>query len=896
MKAETTPKSSRWGDFILILLWPALFAIGSGLAWGYVLSNLDHERRVIEERTLRDAATLARHYAALTTRFLKNIDQLALHVQLEYELAADSLELTTLDQRGLFTDEPLINVTIVDKNGKPVSSTHPYDPGISLAEDPAFLPHKDDLADSLHISGPSISPILNFSTINFSRNLRDRNGRFAGIVLVSVSPSYFTDSYDVTTLKANGLLALMDERYHLLVARSGSVESRAGNPVMDIRTELAGSSGASLISASRFRDNKERYVGWQRIDDYNVISTAGLEKQEALAPYLRSRGYILQYMQWGTVVLFLGVMVATYLVYRLRLRKAQVEEVRSTYRLATERSNEGFYMLRPKSGLDRRIIDFTFVDCNRRGAELYGLSYETLLGKDLSALLPERVFSAEIAKLQHALSQGYLEEELKITEGMPIQCEWLYRRIVRSGAGLAMTASDISERKAHVRELERKGFEDALTGLRNRHWLSDSLPKTIKHAEAEGHEVALMFVDLDRFKSVNDAMGHRIGDELLRRCAERLVDAVRPEDRVVRLGGDEFLVLLSHVDGKEGTQRVAERISAAMSDKFRLSAGGLETSASIGISLFPQDGTDAETLLNKADIAMYSAKSGGRRQWRFYDPRFDEEIKSRLRRERELVKAIEEDEFVVYYQPRLEMLSRRVCSMEALVRWEHPTRGIISPNEFIPLAEETGQIIELGQLVIRKVFAQMAQWAAQGKNLVPVSINVSARQFNETDIKAILADAFAKHPVAPHLIEVELTESSMTGDVADIRRTIASIQQMGVKVLVDDFGTGYSSLAQLQKLDMDVLKVDRAFTLEIEHGNEGRIFFSAIITMAHALGMRVVAEGVENAAQVDILNDLDCDEIQGYFVSHPLAANALQDFLQRMRSTDMPVAPARVEK
>jgi diguanylate cyclase (GGDEF)-like protein/PAS domain S-box-containing protein len=866
-----------------------------------VSSNLDDERRAIEERTLRDAGTLARHYAALTTRFLKNIDQLALHVQLEYELTAQGLDLATLDQRGLFTDEPLINVTIVDKNGKPVSSTHPHDPTVSLDQDPSFLPHKQDLPDWLHISGPGVSPLFHFPTIDFSRNLRDRQGRFAGIVLVSVSPSYFTDSYDVTTLAKNGLLALTDDRHRLLAARSDSVESRAGSPAMRISTELTGSSGVTLMPANKFNDGKERYVGWQRIDDYGLMSIAGLEKQEAMAPYLRSRETILRYMTWGTGVLVLVAMIAAYMAWRLRLRKTQVEEVRSTYRLATERSNEGFYMLRPKwerdrGERDRRIADFTFVDCNRRGAELYGMSYEQLLGKDLSTLLPETIFPAEIEKLQHALSQGYLEEELKVADGMPVRCEWLYRRIVRSGSGLAVTVSDITERKAHVRELERKGYEDALTGLRNRHWLSDTLPATIKQAEAEGFEVALMFVDLDRFKRVNDAMGHSIGDELLRRCAERLVETVRPDDKVVRLGGDEFLVLLARVDGKEGTQRVAERISAALGDRFRLAASVVDISASIGISLFPHDGADAETLLNKADIAMYSAKTSGRRQWRFYDPRFDEEIKSRLRREKELVRAIEQDEFVVYYQPRMEVHSRRVCSMEALVRWQHPTRGIISPNEFIPLAEETGQIIELGQLVIGKVFAQMAQWAAQGEQLVPVSINVSARQFNETDIKAILADAFSRHPVAPELIEVELTESSMTGDAADIRRTIASIQQMGVKVLVDDFGTGYSSLAQLQKLDMDVLKVDRAFTLEIEHGQEGRIFFSAIITMAHALGMRVVAEGVENAAQMDILSDLDCDEIQGYFVSHPLAASALQDFLQRMRSPRAPVAPVRVKQ
>jgi diguanylate cyclase (GGDEF)-like protein/PAS domain S-box-containing protein len=896
VNAEAKSMHTRWKERFVILLWPLLGLLGGIFAWTYVLTNLNNERRTTEERTLRDTATLARNYAALTSRFLKNIDQLGLHVQFEYELTAQGLDLSTFDQRGLFTDEPLINVTIVDSDGRPISSTHPYDSNVSLKNDPSFVLHKNGAADSLYISGPGVSRLFQFPTINFSRNLRDAQSKFAGVVIVSVSPSYFTDSYDVATLKEHGLLILTDERHRLLAARTGRAGVHDGNVGMHMNNEFAGSNGVVLIPGSKFDDERERYVGWQRIDEYNVIAIAGLDRQEALAPYVSSKAYVLQYMKWGTGILTLGTLIATYMAYRLQLRKTQIEEVRSTYRLATERGNEGFYMLRPKYARDRNAIDFTFVDCNRRGAEMYGMSHDQLLGKDLSTLLPATIFADEMNKLQEALDHGYLEEELKITDGMPIQCEWLNRRIVRSRNGLAVTVSDISERKAHVRELQRKGYEDALTGLHNRHWLSEFLPKAIAQAEAEGYEVALMFVDLDRFKRVNDAMGHAIGDELLRRCAERLVDAVRPGDKVARLGGDEFLILLSHVDGKEGTQRVAERISAAISERFRLTASILDIHASIGISLFPHDGTDAETLLNQADIAMYSAKTGGRGQWRFYDPRFDEEVKNRLRRERELVRAIEEDEFTVYYQPRLEMQSRKVCSMEALVRWEHPIRGTISPTEFIPLAEETGQIIELGQLVIKKVFSQMAQWGARGEELIPVSINVSAKQFNETDIRAILSDAFAEHPVTPNLIEVELTESSMTGDVADIRRTIASIQKMGVKVLVDDFGTGYSSLAQLQKLDMDVLKVDRAFTLEIDRGDEGKIFFSAIITMAHALGMRVVAEGVENATQVNILNDLDCDEIQGYFVSRPLAANALQEFLQRMKSPHASAKASRVEK
>lgn len=875
-----------WKHALILLLYPAFTVSAGGFAWYQLQLNLNEEQKDVEQRALRDSGSLARSYAASTIKFLQNIDQLALHVQFEWELAQHRIDLAMLYERGLFTSEPMINVTVVDKNGKPISSTNPYNSTISLANEPYFLSHKRGLADALFIGEPSTSRLLRQPTIEFSRNLSDPKTGFEGIVLVSVSPTYFTDGYDVATLEQHGLLAIINEHDHLLVARSGNSESRIGSPLMNVPDIITGSNGVASISGTQFADGRERYVGWQRIDDFNLIAIAGLDKAEVHEHLQRNRAYAERYAAWSITFLTLATVVAIFVTYRLQLRKSQIEEVRTTYRLATERGNEGFYMLRPtyRAG-HMAATDFSFVDCNRRGAELYGLTQEALRGKSLSALLSSSLFREELSKMQRALDSGYLDEELQVVDGMPFRCNWLYRRIVRSDGGLAVTASDVSERKAYVRELERKGYEDALTGLRNRHWLNDSLPAAIEQAREQGTQMALMFIDLDHFKRINDGMGHRTGDELLRLCAERLVDVVRPEDKVVRLGGDEFLIMLMRVDGKEGAQHVAERIAAVLNRKFRLASNVLDVSASMGISLFPQDCNEAESLLHNADIAMYSAKSSGRAQWRFYDPHFAEEVKNRLRREKELTRAIEADEFTVYYQPRLEVHSGRVCSMEALVRWKHPQRGLVPPNEFIPLAEETGLIVALGEMVIRKVFSQMTQWTVQGRALVPVSINVSARQFNETDVRATLAAAFECFPVKPELIEVELTESSMTGDVAEVGRTIASIQNMGVKVLVDDFGTGYSSLAQLQKLDMDVLKVDRAFTLEIDQGREGRIFFSAIITMAHALGMRVVAEGVENATQVDILKDLDCDEIQGYFVSHPLTANALQEFLEHMRST-----------
>jgi EAL domain-containing protein (putative c-di-GMP-specific phosphodiesterase class I) len=319
----------------------------------------------------------------------------------------------------------------------------------------------------------------------------------------------------------------------------------------------------------------------------------------------------------------------------------------------------------------------------------------------------------------------------------------------------------------------------------------------------------------------------------------------------------------------------------AFQDGFRLSKGVRSIGASVGISVFPSDGTDADTLLHHADIAMYSVKTSGKNNYRFFDQKFHDAVRARHDKEAELRHAIENDQFVMHYQPRVDISTGTTSSMEALVRWAHPTRGLIAPNDFIPLAEETGLILRLGEMVIDKVCAQLAQWAQREQVLVPVSVNVSSRQFNEADIAKLFSASLARHNVAPGLIEIELTESSMMGDTRKVADAFSAIQKMGVKLLVDDFGTGYSSLSQLQRLDFDVLKVDRTFTAGLEKTGEGNVFFKAIITMAHALGMRVVAEGVETLEQIKILKSLNCDEIQGFYVSKPLAAFESQPVLPK---------------
>lgn len=460
-----------------------------------------------------------------------------------------------------------------------------------------------------------------------------------------------------------------------------------------------------------------------------------------------------------------------------------------------------------------------------------------------------------------------------------LNIRWGHRRIVRVGDNLAVTLQDISERKEHESQLARLANEDSLTGLPNRHWFLNFVPVALARADDGDHGAALLFIDLDEFKQVNDTHGHAVGDRLLQLAAERLLSQLRPGDSVARFGGDEFVVLLSPFDSDQQVAIVATRIVEAFSKPFPIAADQHMIGASVGIAVYPRDGLDAATLIRHGDIAMYAGKAEGKGQYRFFDPAQSNILKTRTQLRQRLLEAIDKRQFVLHYQPRVDTRTGELLSMEALLRWEHPQLGMIRPDEFIPLAESSGLIVPIGAIVIDQACAQLAAWRAHGAVPVPVSINVSPKQFLRGSVQRELEDALARHAVPAGLLEVEITESAMMGDQAEILAELAAIRALGVKLHVDDFGTGYSSLSQLQRMKMDVLKVDRSFTAELGRSREGTVFFQAIVSMAHALGMEVVAEGVENEEQLQILRALKCNEVQGYFVARPLPAAAIAPLL-----------------
>ena len=857
-----------------------LFSMAVALiGWGVLLANLKEAQSAVEKRALREAGALARTHADRLARSLDAMDQVARHVRLEWQLAKGALDLRKLRTEGFFSPAGLYEVTLFDRDGIPLTSTAPTISPAPVDDRDFFIALRNTVADPLSVSAPGYGLLEQRNVMHIARRLSAADGMFSGVVLISVANHFFTANYDPTVLGTHGLLGMLDSDRTLEVVRIGTRLIGPEEHGFTSIPALSQASGSMRLPAQQFNDGRARFIGWHPVPNYQIVAVIGLDEADTLAQYHAGRHSAIWYGTWASAALALLTALASGLSAELAWRKHRLGMAQATYRLATEEGSEGFYIIQPVRDRQGLVLDFMVIDCNQPGAEFFNARPQELIGKSISAFRGSLDTAAFIDYLHQASENGVYENEIDVPGNAALRLRWAHLKIIRSGDNLAVRLRDISAAKAHVAELKRRGNEDVLTGLPNRHWIQGYLPDALQHAQKEGQRLALLFIDLDGFKKVNDTAGHAAGDELLMHAAHRLQEAVRPHDKVVRFGGDEFVVIIENVEHRMDAAHVAERIGAAFGEAFRLSQGVHQVGTSIGIALFPTDGADTSTLLEKADIAMYSVKTNGKGGYQFYEAKFYNALRDRLDREAELRRAIEGDEFLMVYQPRVDILSGLTQSMEALVRWQHPERGLLEPAEFIGLAEDTGMVVELGALVIDKVCAQIARWSEHDAALVPVSINVSPQQFRNGDVGSVLGEALARHKVPPALIELEITESSVMDEDAAVSSTLSQLQKQGIKILVDDFGTGYSSLSQLHRLDFDVLKVDQAFTANIETSAEGMVFFTAIVTMAHALGMRVVAEGVENLAQVRLLRTLQCDEVQGFFISRPLPAGDSQPVL-----------------
>lgn len=557
-------------------------------------------------------------------------------------------------------------------------------------------------------------------------------------------------------------------------------------------------------------------------------------------------------------------------------------------------------------------IDGRYIDYRAPNTHLLPVPASGLVGRTVAEVLPAAAARVCMAALHAAQASGTssgAQFELPLPQGNAWFELTVSSKAVRAGekARFIVMSRDITERKQAEAGMARLAHYDSLTGLPNRLSFLQRLDLEITGSKRRRAKLAILFMDLDGFKNINDSMGHAAGDLILQQTAERLGDGVRPRDLLsrvpavgddhrsgevglARLGGDEFTAMVLDIQSPDDALAVASRIGALMRRPFVLQGRNVTLTSSIGIAIYPQDGADAATLLKHADTAMYHAKRSGRDNAQLYCAALTSDVLTRMELDAGLRLALERDEFHLLYQPQIDAASGRLCAVEALIRWNHPTRGLVSPLEFIPLAEENGLIEPIGLWVLRTATADAARWHQSGTPL-KVAVNLSPLQFNNPQLANLVATTLRLTGLPPRLLELEVTEGALMAHTAATRKTLTALRDQGIGIALDDFGTGFSSLAYLTRMPIGHIKIDKCFITGLLEGGESEAIVRAVLAMAGSLGMRVTAEGVETRAQALALKAMACDTLQGFYFSRPVAAGRIAALLTQcwpLRATEEP--------
>ena len=562
--------------------------------------------------------------------------------------------------------------------------------------------------------------------------------------------------------------------------------------------------------------------------------------------------------------------------YQMRKSQQQLRESEQRFKTLFEHHPDGIFV---------RDLSGKLISGNKAIEEITGYTIEELQQEAIPTLaIPEEVVLTpeQFAEARDGNPKKFRTSSVR-KDGSTVEMELAYLPLIINGevTGMHGIARDVTQARNYERRIEHLANHDVLTDLPNRLLLTDRLQQAIDQSRRNGTQTGVLFLDLNRFKQVNDSLGHDLGDLLLEKIASRLKHLVRESDTVARLGGDEFVLVLTDLDSIETMATVADKVLESVAAPISLAGHELNITTSIGGSVFPKDGHDVGTLLKHADLAMYQAKELGSASFRFYDPAMNIKILERLLTESALRRALEKNEFTIFYQPRVCTNHRSIIGVEALVRWKHPEKGLIAPADFIPLAEEIGLISNLGEWVLRTACAQNRAWQNAGLQPIKMAVNLSAQQLHTSGIEKTVASALSTSGLDAQYLELEITETSLMQDIDSSYQTLLDIRNTGVSISIDDFGTGYSSLSHIKRLPLNTLKIDKSFISDIASDRNDAAIVGATIAMARHMDLKVVAEGVTAPAQVRFLMEHACHEMQGYLFSPPLPAAEMGTMLEQ---------------
>ncbi|WP_426193711.1 bifunctional diguanylate cyclase/phosphodiesterase [Massilia sp. DWR3-1-1] len=877
-------KSSRLGNAGL-----AMFKLGAGMPWSLplfaallligiwcaTLHFIEIERAYAVRAASASLADLIDTYEAQVARNVGGIEQTLKTVNYAVKLHGTAGALAALQGEDLLPSALIYAVSVAGADGT-VMASHPASSVASVARQAFFRYHLGNPSDAVLVSGASDPRQTEKSVVHFSKRLTDGTGRFIGVAVLDVDPAYFTSAYEPSRQGAQGMLALYSAPGTWLAVRVGEhlAANRAGAaPLAD-----------PLAAAPAAWDGVKRFSAVRQMRRLQLAMVVGLGEQEQMAAF-EARRVSRLWQAGGASVLLLALVGAVWLWSRQGAEtRRSIRLAQQTYEAASESNQDAFFVLHSVVDEGGAIVDFRISAANRQAETLTGLSREDLQRKTVGNWMPEAYVNGTFERLVHATSMGGVHETEVENTTTQLKGAWLHRQLVGVEGGVVAIIRDVSERRMAEAKILHMARHDALTGMPNRTLLHSRLVQAISHAQRRHGAVVVAFVDLDNFKMVNDGLGHKGGDELLAQIAGRMRQCLRRQDTLGRFGGDEFVLILPvYRQRQDDCVALLERINEVVRQPLRIDDHALQVSCSIGVALYPRDGDNADSLLVHADVAMYSAKAAGKNQCRWYTEAMNAKAEHKLALVEQLRGALDGEQFKVVYQPKFDVGTGLMFGLEALVRWHHPERGVISPLDFIPLAEESGVIVAIGRWVLHSACAQSAAWQRAGLPPLVMSVNVSPRQFDDTHLLSDVGAALEASGLAPHLLELEVTESLIMRDLQGAVEKMARLKAMGLLLSIDDFGTGYSSLSSLKTFPITTLKIDKSFIGDLATSADDQAIARAIIALAHQLNLRVIAEGVETQEQFAFLRDNGCDEVQGYLFGRPASAQQIGELLQRQR-------------